>query len=264
VTQRFAGKVAIVTGSSQGIGKATALKLASEGAKVILNGRNPENLATVVQEFESRGYAVAAVATDITEPHGPAQLVAKAIESFGRIDLLVNNLMLISYEGRPHLIDRDTFAREVVNNSWIAIGTVKEAMAAGLADGGGSVVNVSAISTRKRVIVQMHAIYTAAKAALESLTRNMALDLAGDGVRVNAVAPGLTRTEGTRPVWEGREEQQSAVVPLGRIGEPSDVANAIAFLLSDEASYITGQVIDVDGGSVLTGKQYWIPGSPST
>jgi 3-oxoacyl-[acyl-carrier protein] reductase len=263
VSQGFANKVAIVTGSSQGIGKATAFKLASDGAKVVINGRDADKLATVARELESLGCVVVPVATDITEPEGPARLVSKAIESFGRVDLLVNNLMLISYAGRPHLIDRETFAREVVNNSWIAIGTVKEAMAAGLADGGGAVVNVSAISTRKHVIVPLHAVYTAAKAALESLTRDMALDLAPDGVRVNAVAPGLTKTEGTRPVWEGREDQQSERVPLGRLGEPSDVASAIAFLLSDDASYITGQVIDVDGGSVLTGKQYWIPELPS-
>ncbi len=257
---RFEGRAGIVTGASKGIGKACAVQLAAEGAQLVLCARDAENLDTMVRKLESSGFAVTGVAGDANDPETPGRLVAAAIERFGRIDLLVNNASSSSYLGRPHLAPHDLFTKDLVGNSWIGVGMVRAAMGAGLGDGGGAVVNISALAPRK--LVPYAALYAAGKSALESLTRALALDLGPQGVRVNAVAPGLTKTPGSHFVWDGQEELQASVVPLGRLGEPEDIARAVAFLLSDDASYITGQVIDVDGGAVLAPGEFHPPKQP--
>lgn len=251
MNDRFDGKVAIVAGSSRGIGLATARRLAEGGAQVVLNARHDDELATAVDALRAEGLAATGVAANLSAPETPDRLVDAAISTFGRVDLLVNNVGISPYIGPLHQVERDPFVHTMVVNTWAAVGLVKTAMAAGLADGGGSVVSISAIGSRR--VSSVSAPYTASKAALEALTRSLAQELGPLGVRVNAVAPGLVMTRISRLLWEdGRGEIVARRVPLRRLGRPEDIAAAISFLLSDDASWITGVVLDVDGGSLVS------------
>jgi NAD(P)-dependent dehydrogenase (short-subunit alcohol dehydrogenase family) len=246
---RFEGKVAIVTGSSKGIGNAVATRLAADGASVVLNGRAVDDLDQATAELSARGACVRSVVADLTDDDAGERLVDAAVESFGRIDLIVSSIGLAPYIGPVAGADRESFARTMVGNTWLCMSLVQAALKAGLG-AGGSIVNISAIGTRKHFAPA--AIYSASKAALDGLTESLALELGPLGIRVNAVAPGLTLTPTTQFMLADDEmrARQAAAVPLGRIGQPEDIANAVAFLLSDEASYITGVVLDVDGGAV--------------
>jgi 3-oxoacyl-[acyl-carrier protein] reductase len=254
VDDRFEGRVAVVTGSSMGIGLATARELAGGGAAVVLNARREAELGAAVDELVSAGARATGVVGDLTGPDTPARLVGAAMESFGRIDFLFNSVGLTGYVGRPFESDRDTFAATMLGNTWFAVELVGKAMKAGLATGGGSVVNISAISARKQIPVISQ--YDASQAALESLTRSLALDLGPDGVRVNAVQPGLVKTQGSAGIVEGREDVLAEMVPLRRLGSTEDIAAICCFLFSDAASWITGQVIAVDGGYTLASTNF--------
>jgi NAD(P)-dependent dehydrogenase (short-subunit alcohol dehydrogenase family) len=188
---RFEGKVAIVAGSSRGIGLATGRRLATEGARVVLNARHEEELATSVDKLRADGLDVTGVAANLSAVDTPTRLVDAALDSYGRIDLLVNNVGISPYIGPLHEVDRDRFVHTMVVNTWAGVGLVGEAMRRGLADGGGAVVSISAIGSR---VSSQSAPYTASKAALEALTRSFAQELGPLGVRVNAVAPGLVKT----------------------------------------------------------------------
>jgi len=249
MTNRFDGKVAVVTGSSKGIGKAIAERLVADGAAVVLNARSAGELDQTADELRARGGRVCTVAADLTDHDAAERLVGAAVESFGRIDLIVSSIGLAPYIGPVSGADRESFALTMVGNTWLCMSLVQAALKAGLG-AGGSIVNLSAIGTRKHFAPA--AIYSASKAALDGLTESLALELGPLGIRVNAVAPGLTLTPTTQFMLadEAMQARQAAAVPLGRIGLPEDIANAVTFLLSDEASYITGVVLDVDGGAV--------------
>jgi len=261
-TGRFAGKVAIVTGASTdpGIGTATARRLASEGASVVINARGEERLASTERTLRAEGLEVLACAGSASGPGVAALLVETAIESFGRIDLLVNTVGGVPFVGSALDLSEDDLLATFRLNTWPALSLIQEAMARGLADGGGSVVNISSGSPLKTT--PSMAAYAAAKSALNALTRTLANDLGRRGVRVNAVSPGLTRTEATRDIWEADGgEAAGRNILLGRLTEAEDIAAAVAFMLSDEAASITGVILDVDGGNhVDTGS--WSPFSP--
>ena len=261
-TGRFAGKVAIVTGASTdpGIGTATARRLASEGASVVINARGEERLASTERTLRAEGLEVLACAGSASEPGVAALLVETAIESFGRIDLLVNTVGGVPFVGSALDLSEDDLLATFRLNTWPALSLIQEAMARGLADDGGSVVNISSGSPLKTT--PSMAAYAAAKSALNALTRTLANDLGRRGVRVNAVSPGLTRTEATRDIWEADGgDAAGRNMLLGRLTEAEDIAAAVAFLLSDEAASITGVILDVDGGNhVDTGS--WSPFSP--
>ena len=256
---RFRGRVAIVTGSSHdpSIGRSTATRLAREGASVIINGRSDETLRTAERELRDAGFEVAAVAGALQDDETPTRLVDAAVDRYGRLDAVVNTVGGTRFQGSPREIDRAAYLKTVELNTWGSIALVQEALRGGLADGGGAVVNVSS-GTVNKTTPSMIA-YAAAKAALNAVTRTLARDLGPLGVRVNAVAPGLTKTSGTRSMWEADDGAAAGRnLVLGRLTTADDIANACAFLLSDEAASITGVVIDVDGGNHLQGGG-WTP-----
>lgn len=251
---RHEGRVAIVTGSSRGIGRAIAVRLAEEGAAVVLNSRNAEPLDDVVAEIAARGGQAVAVPLGISRPEAAAALVEAAVTSFGRIDLVVNNVALSPHYGPLLEATEAAVTKTMTGNTWPAISLVQAAMAAGLGTDGGAVLNISTIGAQQTQ--PLASLYVAAKAALESLTRALAHELAPHGVRVNAIAPGVVRTQTSAVLWEGdRAAAETRLVPLGRLGEPEDIAPAAAFLLSDEASWITGATLVVDGGRMLVGAE---------
>ena len=260
--RRFEGKVAIVTGASTdpGIGTASARRLAVEGASVGINARSEPRLRATESALRSQGLDVVACPGSAGSDSLPALLVDTAIERFGRLDLLVNAVGGAPHIGSALTMSQDQLMKTVALNTWPALSLVQEAMARGLADGGGAVVNISSGSPKKTT--PSMAAYAAAKAALNALTRTLANDLGRRGVRVNAVSPGLTKTEGTRDMWGGDDgEAAGRNLLLGRLTEADDIAAAVAFLLSEEAGSITGVLLDVDAGNhVDTGS--WSPFSP--
>jgi len=259
--RRFEGRVAIVTGASTdpGIGTAVARRLGQEGASVVINARRADRLDATAAALAAEGLDVAAVAGSAGDDGVPARLVDAALERFGRIDHLVNAVGGASYIGSAMDMGRDDLLDTVALNTWPTVALIQEAAARGLG-AGGSIVNISSGSPGKTTPVM--AAYAAAKSALNALTRTLAHDLGNRGIRVNAVSPGLTRSEGTRAMWEKDDGAAAgANLLLGRLTEPEDIAAAAAFLLSDEASSITGVVLDVDAGNhVSTGS--WSPFSP--
>jgi 3-oxoacyl-[acyl-carrier protein] reductase len=261
--RRFEGKVAIVTGASTdpGIGTASARRLALEGASVVINARSDRRLRATETALRDQGLDVVACPGDAGSGSLPALLVDTAIDRFGRVDLLVNAVGGAPFIGSALTMTRQDLVETVVLNTWPAVSLVQEAMAKGLADGGGAVVNISSGSPKKTTPTM--AAYAAAKSALNALTRTLANDLGGRGVRVNAVSPGLTRTDGTRDMWEDDDGRAAgANLLLGRLTEPEDVAAAVAFLLSEEAGSITGVLLDVDAGNHV-GAGTWSPFSPA-
>lgn len=252
--RRFEGRVAIVTGSSRGIGRATAEQLAAEGAAVVCNARHQGDVEEAAESIRRRGGIAVGVAADLGDDDAPSRLVASAVDEFGGIDLLVNNVGVNRLYAPLLASNRRAFESTMLMNTWPWLAMVQAAMASGLAHRGGAVVNVS--TTGARQVQPLVSVYSAAKAALELLTRTLARELGPSGVRVNAVAPGLVRTQLTEILREGgKEEAESALLPLQRIGAPEDIAPAIAFLLSDEASWITGAVLIADGGRLTVGDE---------
>jgi len=255
---RFTGRVAVVPGSSANpsIGRSCAVRLGREGASLVINGRDASTLAATERDLRELGIDVVAVLGSMEDDATPARLVAAAREQFGRIDHLVNTIGGAHFTGSFEEMDRAGLIDTVALNTWPTLALLQEALTGGLAEGGGSVVNISSGSPRKTTPSMVA--YAAAKAALNALTRTIAADLGPRGVRVNAVSPGLTKTSGTKQMWENDEGRSAgARLVLGRLTEADDIAAAAAFLLSDDARQITGVLLDVDGGNHLAGG--WSP-----
>ncbi len=255
---RFSGRVAIVTGSTAdpSIGRSCAFRLAREGASVVVNGRDESRVASTEAALRSEGLDVVGVVGSMDSEAAVAVLTDRAIDAFGRIDLLVSTLGGAHYPLSFDTISEAQLLETFRLNTWPAVALIRAAMVRGLGENGGSVVSISSGSPHKTTSTMVA--YAAAKAALNAMTRTVAADLAGQGIRLNAVSPGLVRTTATRLMWEADGGVQAGSnLPLGRLTEADDVAAAVCFLLSEEARQITGITLDVDGGNHLS--RGWTP-----
>ncbi|MEZ3160638.1 SDR family oxidoreductase [Microbacterium sp. BWT-B31] len=249
MSQTFEGKTAIVTGASRGIGLAIAQRLVDEGARVVITARSQDALEDAVASLggPQRALGIAGKADD---GEHQAETVRRALEAFGSVDLLVNNAGINPAYGPMIDLDLDIARKVIEVNCLSALAWTQHAHKAWMAEHGGAVVNVSSVSGVKPA--PGIGIYGASKAMLISITELLAVELS-PGVRVNAVAPGVVKTRFAAALYEGREDAVAAGYPLKRLGVPEDVGGAVAFLLSDDASWITGQTLLIDGGLTIAG-----------
>ena len=244
-SKRFAGYGVLVTGAARGIGAATARRLAEEGARVLLTDADGAEAAKTAAALREQGLHTDALACDVADRAAVEAAVAHAVDAFGALDVLVNCAASCTPD-TPLFEDGsdDGWARDLDITLTGAYRCSRAALPHLAASGRGAVVNIGSVNAVQDF--GNHA-YSAAKAGLISLTRTMAAHVAGRGVRVNLVMPGTVRTS----AWEGRDEELDAMrtlYPLGRVGEPDDIAAAVAFLACGEASWITGTALTVDGG----------------
>lgn len=248
MTGRFSGQVAIVTGASRGIGLGIAQRLVDEGAQVCITARKEAALAEAADVLgDGRAIYVAGSADD---PAHQDEAIAATLERFGRLDLLVNNTGINPVYGRAIEVDLAAVEKIFKVNVVSALSWAQKAYAASLAEHGGAIVNIASIAGLKPA--PNIGMYGASKSALIHLTEELAVEL-GPSVRVNAVAPAVVKTKFANALYEGREAEVAAEYPLKRLGEPEDIAAVVAFLLSQDAAWVTGQTIVVDGGLTLTG-----------
>ncbi len=243
------GKTAVVTGASRGIGRAIAIKLAKLGANVVVNYRNSvDAVQEVVKEIEALGVTVLAVQGDISNYNDVENMMKKCMEEFGTIDILVNNAG-ITKDCLLMRMKEEDFDSVIDINLKGAFNCTKHVSAIMLKQRRGRIINISSVSGLTGNAGQVN--YSSAKAGILGMTKAVARELASRGVTCNAVAPGYIQTDMTDVLSEKVKDNITSTIPLKRLGNPEDVANAVAFLASEEASYITGQVINVDGGMVM-------------
>lgn len=243
------GKCALVTGASRGIGRAIAVKLASEGAKVALNyAGNAAAAEEVKKEIEAAGGQAITVQADVSDPASVEAMTQTVVDAFGQIDILVNNAG-ITRDGLLIRMKDEDFDAVINTNLKGIFYTTKLVSKLMMKKRFGRIVNMASVVGLTGNAGQTN--YAAAKAGVIGFSKSAAKELAARGITVNMVAPGFIETDMTAVIPEKAKEAMMGGIPLGRAGKPEDVANAVLFLVSDQAAYITGQVLKVDGGMVM-------------
>jgi 3-oxoacyl-[acyl-carrier protein] reductase len=238
------GRIAIVTGASRGIGRAIALQLAVRGAHVVAGARG-DHARAVAEEIGARGGRAEPVTLDVTEPGAAEAFVTAALERHGRIDILVNNAG-IARDKLMLRMKREDWDAVLATNLTAAFALTQAVLKPMIRQHGGRIVCISSVVGQSGNPGQAN--YAASKAGVIGFAKSVALEVASRGITVNVVAPGLIETDMTRAMADGAREEWASRIPVGRLGTPDDVASAVCFLASDEASYITGHVLAVNGG----------------
>jgi NAD(P)-dependent dehydrogenase (short-subunit alcohol dehydrogenase family) len=250
------GKVAIVTGSSRGIGKGIAIRLAKEGMKVVINGVTPERVQTVTEEVKACGADAVGIIADVGATEGADKLIDGAMQAFGRLDLLVNNAATLKrytfFDVTETILDENLAAN--LRGPYLCI---QKAAVIMRQQGAGSIVNISSVGGLRAHHRGLP--YDMTKGGLDMMTRAFAIDLIQYGIRVNSIAPGAIRTEKTLPEDHPDIMAAAARIPEARFGHVLEVGASVAFLASEESGYMVGQVIYVDGGLTV---QLTPPGQP--
>lgn len=252
MTSDFDGKVALVTAASRGIGQAISAELARGGAAVTISSRKPDQIEAAAEQLRAEvpNARILAVPANTGRDEDRAEVVRRTMDEFGRLDVLINNTGINPIYGP--LADADLAGvRKIFDVNVVgALGFVQLALKSWMAEHGGSIVNIASIAGLRSS--GLLAAYGASKAALIRLTEELAWQL-GPGVRVNAVAPAVVKTKFAEMLYSEREEEAASAYPMKRLGDPKDVAELVAFLASDRASWITGETVRIDGGMLATG-----------
>jgi len=244
----LSGRVAFVTGASQGIGRTCALRLAKEGATVAVAARTQEKLNDLVSEITAAGGKATAFALDVADENQVKETIKAAIAQFGKIDILVNNAGITRDQLvlRMKRADWDAVLQTNLTSAYLCIQQVTSSM---LKQRWGRIINIASVFGQMGQAGQAN--YSASKAGLIGLTMAIGRELGSRNITCNAVAPGFIETAMTEVLGEEFKQNAARQIPLGRVGTPADVASAVAFLASDEASYITGHVLNVNGGMLM-------------
>lgn len=251
---RFQGKVAIVTGGSKGIGKAIAKQLAHEGASVVINGRDMNALEEATQEIRREGGQITAIQADVSKSEDVKAMIDKVIEDYDRIDILINNAAVFAESVRIMDLEEEEWDRVMTTNLKGVFLCAKAVIKHMVKQKSGKIVNMTSFTGKTGRVVYStfggptKAHYCASKAGIISLTKSLAYELAPYNINVNGVAAGSVAPEGTP---EEKKEMIIPLVPLGRMGTSEDVSASALFLASAESSFITGEIIDVNGGTLM-------------
>jgi 3-oxoacyl-[acyl-carrier protein] reductase len=242
------GKVAFITGASRGIGRACASVLASSGARVAMAARNMELLGQAVEEIRASGGEAFATPIDMASADSVKEAFARTAKEFGPVAILVNNAA-VTKDGLALRMKKDDWEQVLATNLTGAFVAIQQVIQGMMRERWGRIINISSVVARSGNAGQAN--YVASKAGLIGLTKSLAQELGSRNITVNAIAPGFIETDMTQGLSQELKDRMLASIPLKRFGSPQEVAAAVRFLASDEAGYITGQVIDVNGGMYM-------------
>ena len=246
---KFAGKIALVTGAARGIGEVVALTLAREGADVVIVDVNLEGAQRVAQEVEGLGRKALAIQVDVSQRDDVQRLVSEVVSAFGTISILVNNAGIIR---RGTFLEHspEDWDRVLSVNLGGTFNCTQEVVPLMIKQGGGKIINISSVVGKMGDLASAPS-YGTSKGAVNTFTKSLARELAPYGINVNAVAPHAIETDMSREWSEEKRRQIVEAIPMKRLGKPQEVAEAVAFLASDGANFITGQILDVNGGYLM-------------